>query len=140
MASNGHAGPGHHIAPVSLYITIFVLLMVLTLATWGVTFVHLGMFNLPVALAIAVVKATLVIMFFMHVYWSPKIIKVTVGMSIFFLLIMLMMVMSDYLSRGYFGMPPFPNATATGTESVGNDHPAREVPAEHGAGEAAPAH
>src|SRR5690242_13859496 len=101
MASHGHdPGPGHHIAPVSLYITIFVLLMVLTLATWGVTFVHLGMFNLPVALGIAITKATLVILFFMHVYWSPKIIKVTMGMSVFFLLIMLMMVMSDYLSRG----------------------------------------
>jgi cytochrome c oxidase subunit IV len=138
-ASNGHSGTGHHIAPVSLYITIFVLLMVLTLATWGVTFIHLGIFNFPVALAIAITKAMLVIMFFMHVYWSPKIIKVTMGMSVFFLIIMLMMVMSDYLSRGYYGMPAFPNATLTGTASVGNDHPAREVPAEHGEGHAAPA-
>jgi cytochrome c oxidase subunit 4 len=143
MSSNGHAGPGHHIAPVSLYITIFLLLMVMTLATWGVTFVHLGAFNLPVAMAIAITKATLVILFFMHVYWSPKIIKVTVGMSFFFLIIMLVMVMSDYLSRPQYGLPAFPNATATGTESVGNDHPAK-LP-EHGGeapahGEAAPAH
>ena len=140
MSSNGHSGPGpgHHIAPVSLYITIFTLLMVLTLATWGVTFVHLGRFNLPVAMAIAITKATLVILFFMHVYWSPKIIKVTVGMSFFFLLIMLMMVMSDYLSRPNLGMPAFPNATITGTESVGNDHPAKVAPAEHEA--EAPAH
>jgi cytochrome c oxidase subunit IV len=140
MSSNGHdPGPGHHIAPVSLYFTIFVLLMVLTLATWGVTFVHLGHFNLPVAMLIAITKATLVILFFMHVYWSPKIIKVTVGMSFFFLIIMLMMVMSDYLSRPQMGLPAFPNATATGTESVGNDHPAH-VP-EHGeAPEPAPAH
>jgi cytochrome c oxidase subunit IV len=142
MASHGHdgPGPGHHIAPVSLYITIFLLLMVLTLATWGVTFVHLGMFNLPVALGIAITKATLVILFFMHVYWSPKIIKVTMGMSIFFLLIMLMMVMSDYLSRGFYGMPAFPNATVTGTQSVGNDHPAKDAPAEHGEGGAPAEH
>jgi cytochrome c oxidase subunit IV len=140
MSANG-PGPGHHIAPVSLYITIFLALMALTLATWGVTFVHLGSLNLPVAMAIAITKATLVILFFMHVYWSPKIIKVTVGMSFFFLIIMLVMVMSDYLSRPQYGLPAFPNATATGTASVGMDHPAHAP--EHGetpAGEPAPAH
>jgi cytochrome c oxidase subunit 4 len=118
-----------HIAPVGMYIGIFLALMVLTIVTWAVTFLDLGEFNLFAAMAIAITKASLVILFFMHVYWSPKIIKVSVGMSFFFLIIMLMMVMTDYLSRPTRGLPPFPNAVTTGTDSVGNDHPAKVLPA-----------
>jgi cytochrome c oxidase subunit 4 len=120
-----------------MYYGIFLALMVLTIVTYLVTFKDLGAFNLAVAMAIAITKASLVILFFMHVKWSPKIIKVTVGMSFFFLLIMLMMVMSDYLSRPTLGLPAFPNAVATGTDSVGNDHPAKVPPAggHEGAGE-----
>jgi cytochrome c oxidase subunit 4 len=128
-AGNGHGQEqGPHIAPVSMYVGIFFALMVLTVVTYLVTFVDLGQFNLLVAMAIAITKASLVILFFMHVYWSPKIIKVSVGMSFFFLIIMLMMVMTDYLSRPTRGLPPFPNAVATGTDSVGNDHPAKVLP------------
>jgi cytochrome c oxidase subunit 4 len=118
-----------HIAPKGMYYSIFLALMVLTFVTYAVTFVHLGAFNLAVAMLIAIIKASLVILFFMHVKYSPKIIKVTVGMSFFFLLIMLMMVMSDYLSRGFYGMPQFPSAVATGTASEANDHPAKLPPA-----------
>ena len=53
-------------------------------------------------------------------------------MSFFFLIIMLMMVMSDYLTRGYHGMPPFPTAAAGGTASVGIANPA--TPPAEGAG------
>jgi hypothetical protein len=74
----------------------------------------------------------------MHVRWSPKIIKVSIGMSFFFLLIMLMMVMSDYLSRGYMGMPAFPNAVTSGTASVAISQPAKIAPPEGAAGEAEP--
>jgi cytochrome c oxidase subunit IV len=112
-----------HIAPIRLYFTIFAALMVLTVVTVAVTYVHLGAFNLAVALAIAVTKAMLVIMFFMHVKYSPKLIKVTIGCSFFFLLIMFVMTMSDYLSRGYEGLPPFPTATATGTGSSATPPP-----------------
>ena len=126
--SSGHGQGQGHIAPVGMYVAIFLALMVLTVVTWAITFVDLGEFNLFAALLIAITKASLVILFFMHVWWSPKIIKVSVGMSFFFLIIMLMMVMTDYLSRPTRGLPPFPNAVATGTDSVGNDHPARVVP------------
>jgi cytochrome c oxidase subunit 4 len=112
-----------------MYYGIFLALMVLTIVTWAVTYVHLGAFNLAVAMAIAVTKASLVILFFMHVKYSPKLIKVTVGMSFFFLFIMLLMIMSDYLSRGYLGMPQYPTALATGTASESNPAPAKEPPA-----------
>jgi cytochrome c oxidase subunit IV len=127
-----------HIASTKMYVAIFFALMILTVVTYLVTFVNLGEFNLAVAMAIAITKASLVILFFMHVYWSPKIIKVSVGMSFFFLLIMLMMVMSDYLSRGSFGLPPFPNAVTTGTASEGNDHPAKALPPDYKPGDPEP--
>src|SRR5919206_4189001 len=97
-----------HIAPIRLYFTIFAALMVLTVVTVAVTYVHLGEFNLAAALAIAITKAALVILFFMHVKYSPKLIKVTIGCSFFFLLIMFVITMSDYLSRGSMGLPQFP--------------------------------
>lgn len=56
-----------HVSPISLYITIFMTLMVLTVATVGAAFVDLGQFNFLVAMVIAGFKATLVIWFFMHV-------------------------------------------------------------------------
>src|SRR5262249_49554254 len=123
-----------HIVSPKLYVAIFLALLVLTGVTVGVTYIQLHAFNLAVAMAIAITKASLVILFFMHVKYSPKIIKVTVGMSFFFLLIMLMMVMSDYLSRGYLGMPPFPTAAANGTASLGVPNPATPAPATEGTG------
>jgi cytochrome c oxidase subunit 4 len=128
-----------HIASKGMYFAIFFALMILTIVTYLVTFVHLGALNLAVAMAIAITKASLVILFFMHVKWSPKIIKVSVGMSFFFLIIMLMMVMSDYLSRPNYGLPPYPTAVATGTASMGNDHPAKVLPPASEGGEGAEA-
>lgn len=114
-----------HIAPKSMYFSIFGALMVLTVLTVAVTYVHLGVFNLTVAMAIAVTKAMLVIMFFMHVKYSSKLIKVTAGIGFFFLIIMVMFTMSDYLSRGHMGLPAFPTSTATGTTSSGLWQPAK---------------
>jgi cytochrome c oxidase subunit IV len=97
-----------HVAPKSLYITIFLALMVGTVLTVAVTYVNLGAFNLTVALAIAITKAMLVILFFMHLKYSPKLIKVTFGASIFFFLIMVVITLSDYLTRSQMGLPHFP--------------------------------
>jgi cytochrome c oxidase subunit IV len=106
-----HTGNGDapmHIAPKSLYIGVFLALMVGTAVTVGVTYVDLGAFNLTVALAIAVTKAMLVILFFMHMKYSPKLIKVTFGAGFFFFLIMIIITLSDYLTRGQMGLPPYP--------------------------------
>ena len=106
-----------HVAPKSMYYAVFMALMVLTVITWAITYVDLGEFNLVLALAVAITKAMLVIVYFMHMKWSPKLFKVTIGSSIFFLLIMFTMTLSDYMSRGGYGLPPYPTATATGTGS-----------------------
>src|SRR5215218_6605256 len=89
-----------HISPKSTYYAIFAALMVLTAVTDGVAFVNLGSFNFPVALAIALTKATLVVLFFMHVKYSSRLTQLFVGMAFFFLSIMFALTMSDYLSRG----------------------------------------
>jgi len=89
-----------HISPKRTYYTIFALLMGLTVLTVFAAFNHLGVFNFPVAIGIAITKATLVILFFMHAKYSSQLTKLFVGMSFFFLLILFALTMTDYLSRG----------------------------------------
>ena len=89
-----------HISPKSTYYTIFGALIVLTAVTIVVAFVNLGAFNFPVAIGIAITKATLVILFFMHVKYSTQLTKMFVAMAFFFLTILFGLTMTDYLSRG----------------------------------------
>ena len=92
--SHSHPTPG-------LYAVIFFALVVGTVATWGIAFVDLGIWNPVIALAIAVTKATLVVLFFMHIYYSSKLTKITISAGIFWLLIMITMSLSDYLTRTF---------------------------------------
>ena len=104
-AEHGH-GEGHgHISPKSMYYTIFGTLMVLTAVTVGVAFINLGILNFPVAISIAIFKATLVILFFMHVKYSSRLTKMIVGMAFFFLAILFGLTLTDYLSRGWHTSP-----------------------------------
>jgi cytochrome c oxidase subunit 4 len=89
-----------HVSPKSTYYGIFGALMLLTAVTVGVAFINLGVLNFPVAIGIAITKATLVILFFMHAYYSSKLTKLFVGTAFFFLFILLGLTMTDYLSRG----------------------------------------
>ena len=103
-----------HISPKSTYYKIFGALMVLTAITVAVAFVHLGSLNFPVALAIAILKATLVILFFMHVKYSSRLTKMVVGLAFFFLAILLTLTMTDYMSRGWYASPR--GSTGAGTQ------------------------
>ena len=82
-----------------LYLVIISILIALTCATWAIAFIDLGIWNPVVALTIAVIKAVLVILFFMHVRYSSTLTKVTVGAGFFWLLLMITLSLSDYLSR-----------------------------------------
>ncbi|HKR94446.1 MAG TPA: cytochrome C oxidase subunit IV family protein [Candidatus Angelobacter sp.] len=92
--SHSHPTPG-------LYLIIFIALVIGTCATWGIAFIDLGVWNPVIALAIAVTKATLVVLFFMHIYYSSKLTKITISAGIFWLLIMITMSLSDYLTRTF---------------------------------------
>jgi cytochrome c oxidase subunit IV len=94
-----------HISPKSVYFTIFGSLMVLTAITVAVAFLQLGVFNFPVAITIAFLKATLVVLFFMHVKYSSKLTKLLVGSTFFFLASLFGLTMTDYLSRGWSASP-----------------------------------
>ncbi|HEY6272139.1 MAG TPA: cytochrome C oxidase subunit IV family protein [Terriglobales bacterium] len=94
--SEEHAHP-----TVGLYLVIIVTLMALTCATWAIAFVDLGIWNPVVALTIAVIKAVLVILFFMHVRYSSKLTKVTVAAGFFWLLILITLSLLDYISRSW---------------------------------------
>jgi cytochrome c oxidase subunit IV len=106
-----------HVASVKLYLTIFGSLMALTGITIGVAFINLGPLNFPVALAIAILKATLVILFFMHVKESSRLTKLIIGTGFFFLLVLFTLTLTDYLSRGWSTMPQ-----TSATESAPEPH------------------
>jgi cytochrome c oxidase subunit 4 len=99
----GHAHV--HIAPLSMYIGIFLTLMVLTGVTVAVAYVDLGAFNNVVALGIAGFKATLVVLFFMHVKYASRLTQLFAVTGIFFLVILLGLTMVDYGSRTWVNPP-----------------------------------
>ncbi|HWP99393.1 MAG TPA: cytochrome C oxidase subunit IV family protein [Vicinamibacterales bacterium] len=92
-----------HVLPVRLYVAVFAALMVLTAVTVAAAFVDLGFLNTFVALTIAVTKATLVALYFMHVRYSTPLVKVTVVAGLVWLGILFALGLSDYLSRGWVG-------------------------------------
>jgi cytochrome c oxidase subunit 4 len=94
-----------HISPKKVYYTIFGALMALTAITVSVAFINLGTLNFPIALGIAITKATLVILFFMHLKYSSRLTKLICGTAFFFLLVLFGLTLSDYLSRGWFTAP-----------------------------------
>ena len=103
MAS--HSDHSTHIVPVSTYIFVFLALIVGTVVTWQVALIDLGRFNVIVALTIAVSKATLVILFFMHVKYSPRLTKLVVISGVFWLIILLTVTEADLLTRTWMGVP-----------------------------------
>jgi len=90
-----------HVASKKTYILVWAALLVLTVFTVWIAQLNLGPFNDIVALAVAVSKALLVILFFMHVKdASERLTKVVIISSIFWLLIMLGLSLADYSTRG----------------------------------------
>jgi cytochrome c oxidase subunit IV len=91
----------HHVVGPKTYLLILLALMVLTATTTGVAFLDMGIFNPIVALAIACIKAVLVILFFMHIRYSSKVMMLTVGAGFFTFLVLITMTLSDYISRNW---------------------------------------
>ena len=104
MKNFEQAGPdyplAHHVVPPRVYLLVFAGLLVATAITVGVAFVHLGdPWNDVVALAIAITKAALVVLFFMHVKWGSPMVKLTVLTAVLFLLLLFGVTWSDYWAR-----------------------------------------
>lgn len=94
-----------HVVPAKVYVAICTTLLVLTALTVWVASVDLGAFNPIVAITIAVSKALLVILYFMHVRYSSGLTWVVVSGGFFWLVVMIALTMSDVSSRGWLGLP-----------------------------------
>src|SRR5215813_11719844 len=89
------------VVPRYIYYRVFAALLALTLLTWGLSRLHLGSpLGVMVALTIAIAKALLVVLFFMHVRYSSRLTWIFVGAGIAWLGHILILTMSDYLTRG----------------------------------------
>ena len=99
--AEGEQHAEHHIVSPMVYLTIFITLLICTGLTVGASYVEMGAWNPVVAIAIGVFKATLVVLFFMHIKYSSKLMKLTVGAGVFTFLILVGMSLSDYISRAW---------------------------------------
>jgi cytochrome c oxidase subunit IV len=91
-----------HIVPVKIYAAIFLALMVGTaLTVWAGLRDFPGKLNVIIALTIACIKATLVVLYFMHVRYSSKLIWVIFASALFWLAILFALTFSDYWTRGW---------------------------------------
>lgn len=93
-----------HIVPRKTLVLIFAILLVLTATTVAVAMVDLGVFSTVVALGIAALKASLVVLFFMEMKYSNPVSKLFVVGGLFWLAILLVLTFNDYISRNW--LPP----------------------------------
>lgn len=130
-AHSAHAGRSH--PSVGLYLAVFGALMVFTAITVAVAFLNLGPLNNVVALTIAGIKTTLVVLFFMHVHYASRTTKIFAAAGFFWLAIMITFTVSDMQVR-----EPMTTSTMRGWSAFPSTNPL-EPPAgvtPHAAGEA----
>lgn len=101
MSEHPEQGSHGHIVPIGVYVAVFVALMCLTALTTGVAYIDLGAFNTVAALAIAVIKMLLVVLFFMHVKYATGLTRIVIICGFFWLGIMITLSLSDELTRGW---------------------------------------
>jgi cytochrome c oxidase subunit 4 len=92
-----------HIVSPKIYIVIFSSLILGTGITVWAAFQDFKQFNIVIALVIATIKATLVVLYFMHARYSPKRTQLVIVCSVFWLAIMLALTLSDYDTRSQSG-------------------------------------
>ena len=91
-----------HIVPLKIYLSIFIALLAGTaLTVWAGLHDFPGQLNVIIALTIAVVKATLVVLYFMHVRYSSRLIWVVFASALFWLAILFALTLSDYWTRSW---------------------------------------
>ncbi len=91
----------NHIVPPRIYIIVGSALLILTGVTVWASFIDMHEFNPVVALAIACLKASLVVLFFMHVKYSSKLTKLTVFSGLFTFVVLISLTLADYFTRAW---------------------------------------
>ncbi|HML17629.1 MAG TPA: cytochrome C oxidase subunit IV family protein [Bryobacteraceae bacterium] len=95
----------HPVVPVRTYALVFLALIVLTVTTVAVSKLELGEYNFICAMTIAVIKASLVVWFFMHVRNATSMTRLFVVAALFWMAILFVFTLSDYASRGWLPKP-----------------------------------
>ena len=95
----------HHLVPLKVYFFVFFSLMIGTALTVAAAYVEMGWLNTPVALAIAICKASLVVLFFMHVRYNTPLMWVFAAAGFFMFVLLLALMMQDYMSRDWEELP-----------------------------------
>jgi cytochrome c oxidase subunit 4 len=91
----------HHVVGPRVYVAVWITLLCLTLLTVGAAFVEMGIFNPIVALAIACIKGVIVVLLFMHLKYSSRLVKFTCVSGFLTFSILIVMCLSDYLTRAW---------------------------------------
>ena len=84
-----------------VYVRTCIVLLALLALTWTIAYVNLGPFNLIVALAVAIAKAIVIALFFMHIKGSSRILHLAAVAGVIWLLIMISLTLGDYATRGW---------------------------------------
>ena len=92
-----------HVVPVRTYLLIFAALMILTVATVAASRYDFGAGNTIVAMGIAILKATLVVLFFMHVKYAARLTQLVVVVAFAFLALLVLGIVNDYYSPSLDG-------------------------------------
>ena len=91
---------GVHILPLRIYLGVGAALLLLTAVTVSISFIHLGPFNLVVALSIATIKAILVALFFMHLLYDNKLYLLIFIFALLILATFIILTLFDTMRRG----------------------------------------
>lgn len=127
----------HHIVPPKVYAIVITCLMVLTIFTVIVAYKNWGhlWLNVTIALTVAIIKASIVVLYFMHVRWSGRLIHVTLGASILFFFVLIAGVMMDQASRATTVTPAYdltygpPPALDLDSDGAHHGHDSARAPA-----------
>jgi cytochrome c oxidase subunit 4 len=89
----------HVVIPQKIYFLIFITLIILTLITVDVAFYNFGFLNIYIAMGIATFKALLVVLYFMHLRYNPRLVWIFAGAGLLWLIIMFTLTVADYVTR-----------------------------------------
>jgi len=100
-----HGGHEHHVVQPAVYYKVFAALMVALVATCWAAAYDLGPLNTIIAMIIAVAKAALIVLFFMHIKFSSKLAKVFAVAALFWLSLLFALSLQDYFTRAQMQLP-----------------------------------
>src|SRR4051812_17828307 len=105
MSTHSTAHAHSHVLPRSTYYAVYAALLVLLVATVGAAYLDLGTFNFLVSMAIAVIKGALIMLIFMHVRYSERLVWIFACAAFLWLAILIGMSLNDYFTRGWLNIP-----------------------------------